>query len=378
MKSKKLTVWEAACIITGYGIGGGVLTMPYLAERNGVVMSLVIIAVAFVASFAMHLLLADLSLRSGGQQLIGIFSQYLFTGKMKKLLTIIFLALVVFVNVTTMATYITGGGEILSTYLPISEILGRVIFYVAAASVVLFGLKAVGVSEKIAVGLIFVVLAVFLVASMAKIRNPLPVKLGTPNEMLAFYGMAMFAFTSFFSVPQAVEGLDCDPKKIKKALVLGFVNILVMVLIVLFCALLASKEVTTLAMIGWSDGIGSWAVIIGSAFTILAMITTYWSVSLAISDIIVQQFKLNSRIGWLLATLPTLAVTFIGSGGFLAFARLTAGAVAILIALLIYPTYIGARKQSASILLGRFDSKPVQLLIVVAYLLMAVGNLISV
>lgn len=31
---KKLTTWETACIITGYGIGGGVLSLPYLAERK--------------------------------------------------------------------------------------------------------------------------------------------------------------------------------------------------------------------------------------------------------------------------------------------------------------------------------------------------------
>jgi hypothetical protein len=39
MKSKQLTVWEAACIVTGYGIGGGVLAMPYLTAKNGVILS---------------------------------------------------------------------------------------------------------------------------------------------------------------------------------------------------------------------------------------------------------------------------------------------------------------------------------------------------
>lgn len=38
MKNKQLTVWESACIVTGYGIGGGVLAMPWLSARNGVPM----------------------------------------------------------------------------------------------------------------------------------------------------------------------------------------------------------------------------------------------------------------------------------------------------------------------------------------------------
>ena len=33
MKKQTLTVWEAACIITGYGIGG-VLAMPYLTAKT--------------------------------------------------------------------------------------------------------------------------------------------------------------------------------------------------------------------------------------------------------------------------------------------------------------------------------------------------------
>lgn len=39
MNKKQLTVAESACIITGYGIGGGVMAMPYLAQKNGVVVS---------------------------------------------------------------------------------------------------------------------------------------------------------------------------------------------------------------------------------------------------------------------------------------------------------------------------------------------------
>lgn len=44
MNKKQLTVAESACIITGYGIGGGVMAMPYLAQKNGVVVSLLILA----------------------------------------------------------------------------------------------------------------------------------------------------------------------------------------------------------------------------------------------------------------------------------------------------------------------------------------------
>lgn len=58
MKTKQLTVWESACIVTGYGIGGGVLAMPYLSARNGVPMSLLILLAAFAASVILHCMIA--------------------------------------------------------------------------------------------------------------------------------------------------------------------------------------------------------------------------------------------------------------------------------------------------------------------------------
>ena len=57
-------------------------------------------------------------------------------------------------------------------------------------------------------------------------------------------------------------------------------------------------------MIGWSKGIGSWAEMVGSLFTILAMLTTYWSISLALADIVEEQLKLSRRLCWVIATLP--------------------------------------------------------------------------
>ena len=109
------------------------------------------------------------------------------------------MALVLFTN---LAAYISGAAEILSAMLGMPEWAARLVFYVFAASVVLFGLKAVGVSEKIAIGAIFALVALLAVCSLANIRNPLPLAAGTVNQALAYFGMAMFAFSAFFSVPQ--------------------------------------------------------------------------------------------------------------------------------------------------------------------------------
>ena len=379
MKNKQLTIVESACIITGYGIGGGVMAMPYLAQRNGCLMSLLILAAAFLASFILHVMIAELAVKSGGgSQIIEVFSRYLFQGKYKKVLTLAFFVIMALVLFTNLAAYISGAAEIISELLGISLWLSRLLFYAAAASVVLFGLKAVGVSEKLAVGVIFLLVGLLACFSMLHIQNPLPVNAGSITEGLAYFGMGMFAFSAFFSVPQAVSGLGGDGKKVRKAVFLGLRNNFILITVITVCALLSSAQVTEVAMIGWSKGIGSWAEMVGSLFTILAMLTTYWSISLALADIVEEQLKLSRRLCWVIATLPSLALTFAGLGGFMEFMRLAGGLIAILIALLVVPAFRKASREPGDSLLGRWSGGWMQILIIIAYVLMAVGNVVKI
>lgn len=376
---KKLTVWEAACIITGYGIGGGVLAMPYLTEKNGLPVSLMILCAAFAASLILHLMIAEVAIKAGGQvQIVEIFTRYLFTGKLKNVLRIAFFVVMLLVLTTNLAVYIAGAGEIITQLLPLSETLSRLLFYIVAAGVVIFGLKAVGVSEKFTMLSIFVVVAVLAVASLFRIRNPLPMHAGTVKEGLAYFGMVMFAFASFFSIPQAVKGLAADKAKVKKAVFWGLFNNFVLILVITLCALLASDTVTEVGMIGWSRGIGQWAALAGSIFTVLAMLTTYWSISLALGDIVREQTRMGNRLCWLIATAPSLILTLLGLGGFIEYMRLAGGVIAIIVAILVAPTYYRAMKGSEPILLGKLGGVWMQILIVIAYVLMAVGNVVTI
>jgi len=378
MNNKKLTVWEAACIITGYGIGGGVMAMPYLAAKNGVILSLLVLLLSFAASYVLHLMIAELSVKSGNSaQIIELFSKYHFSGKHKKLLTAIFFVIMALVLFTNLAAYISGAAEIICEMLGLPMLISDLLFYLVAASVVFFGLKVVGVSEKIAVGAIFAVIGVLAVASFFNIKNPIPMAAGTANQALAYFGMVMFAFSAFFSVPQAVKGLDGDCAKVKKAVFLGLFNNFILMLLVCFCAIISSSEITELAMIGWSRGIGAWAEIAGSVFTILAMLTTYWSISLALADIVDEQLHLNRRLCWLIATVPSLLLTFMGLGGFMEFMRLAGGLIAIMIAIGVVPAYRKCLKEPGESML-KHGGTVMQLLIMLAYVLMAVGNVVPI
>ena len=376
---KQLTTWEAACIITGYGIGAGVLSMPYMAARNGLILSTLILILSLLASYVLHLMIAEIALKEGnGGQIISCLNRFLFRGKTKQVLTVIFFVLMAVILVTNLAAYISGAEEIIVGLLPIPSIAAKLLFYVVAASVVLFGLKAVGVSEKIAVTVIFALIAALAAASFLNVRNPLSLSAGSLNDALAYYGLAMFTMSAFFSVPQAVEGLDGDTKKIRKAVFLGLLNNFILIIVISVCSLLSSTEITELAMVGWSAGIGLWAQLIGGLFTVLAMLTTYWSLSLALGGIVDDMLHTGTKISWLLATLPSLILVLFNMAGFLDLMRTAGGLIAIIIAVMVVPAYHNARRDVPENNLLRRSGLPLEIMIVIAYILMAVGSVVPV
>lgn len=377
--NKKLTVWQAACIITGYGVGSGIMTLPYLVNRAGLVWSGFLLLAAFFFSYCMHMMLAELAIsNSEGSQIVSVFKKYLFRGKHGNIFVMGLFVLTALVLITNLAAYVAGGAEILvSVGLP--PLVAKLLFYAVAAGVVFFGLKVLGISESISISIIIVIIAVLAGASVFNWNNPFNFSAGQPNELLAFFGMAMFAFVAFFSVPQAVEGLDRDPVKVRKAILIGLGLNLAFIIVIVVCTLGSSARITELGMIGWSEGIGPWAQILGLVFTVLAMLTTYWSISLALADIIKEQMNWDGRLCWLIATLPSLVLVLLNLGSFLEIMRTAGGLIAILISFLVIPAFRRCRRENGKLLLpNALASTPMQIIVLAAFLLMAVGSVVSI
>jgi hypothetical protein len=187
----------------------------------------------------------------------------------------------------------------------------------------------------------------------------------------------MFSFASFFSIPQAVEGLSWNQKLVPKAVIMGLGINFLFTFVVASLAMLASTTVTEVAIIGWGRAIGNWASVTGSVFILVAILTSYWATSYALAIIIVERLNWQYRLSWLVATLPTLFLALPGLTGFLGFMRIAGGAIAILVALLVIPALRTSRAtiKDSSFDLGSFGGSGFQLLVLLAYIIMAAGSL---
>jgi amino acid permease len=384
-RSRKLTLFEAAAVVAGLGFGGGVMAMPYLASLNGIVELVITAVAAYAFSVLLALMVVEVVLREDKpQQLVELFGKYVFKKTWwGKALTWIIFILILITFYALLAGYIVGCAELLKNLIPGLPLwAGEVITYIVAAGIVALGLKAVGISEKYSIISIAVVLLVLSAISFGHPFNTLPLWTGDSMKILALYGMVMFCLTCLFSVPQAAEGLSWNKKLVPGAVVLGLTINLVFTLVISVMASLVSKPVTEVAIIGWGNAVGTWAIILGSIFGFLGLLTSYWSIAYALAVVIVERLNWGYRLSWVVATVPGFIMAILGLAGFLEYMRYAGGAMAVLMALLIPPALMISRKENANIIpefsMGKWGNIFMCIVVFIAYILMAVGSMVPV
>ena len=383
MKERPLTRWEAYSLMVGAGVGAGIMAVPFLAQHIGLVGLALILPVAWAASSLIHLMLAEVLFRTGRNlQIVELMHLYLLRDRIGRWLLWTIFAFLSIAFLANLAAYVSGAGEIVANLMGINKRFAEVLVYMISAGVVFFGLKAVGIAERFgALMLIGLLAAIGIGAIPLPFHAPLSLS-GSANQSLALYGMVMYALWTFYSVPQVVKGLGPDHRGVVKAILLGLGINGLLTAVVALIALGISTEVTEVAIIGISERIGPWTGLIGSLFIVSALVTSYWSVSLALADIIQERIGISSKVAWLVATLPSLLILWIGAWQFLEWLRLAAGATALVVALMTIPMYRQAQRsgpvRNPVWTLGRWGSPAMLVLVLLSLILMAVGSLVSV
>ena len=382
MNERQLTSWEATALMVGAGVGAGIMAVPYLAQRVGLLGLALILPLAWAASALVHLMLAEVLFRTGRNlQIVELMRLYVLRGRAGKWILWAIFTLLSIAFLANLAAYVSGAGEIVAGLAGIDRRVAELFVYVVSAGVVFFGLAGVGLAERFGALLLAGLVAALAVGA---IGIPLDAPLrpaGPPAAWLALYGMVMYAYWTFYSVPQVVKGLGTDRQAAVRAICAGLAINGVLTAIVALVALGISSEVTEVAIIGIAARLGSWAGVAGSLLVVAALVTSYWSVSLALADILRERTGIPVRLAWLLATLPSLLVLWIGAWQFLEWLRLAAGATAIVVGLITVPMYRAAQKMGAvrdpAWSLGRWGSPLMLALALLSLVLMAVGSLVA-
>ena len=376
----KLTFMEATSIIVGHGVGAGILSVPYLASRNSWRDIIILLVVCYCINLIMHLMIAELSYNNGGAQFIKCIEAELFKGKVKQIVTWTafgFLGLSVLSNVVG---FITGGGAVLTAWLGIPGWLGMLIYYDIAALVVLFGMKLVGICEKISVFAMVGVMGVLFVATLVNEHTGFVNTFRAGSNIVALYSMIAFSLSAVMSVPQVVKGLEGNPGKVRASIACGTGINVGLIILITFMTLFACGDNVTGdgALVDLSAKLGGWVGIVGFIFSLLALSTSFWANTLNLRDIINEQTKWGTRVSYLVSSLPCLVIAMFGFSNFVGFTRI-ASVIQVLTGIGIICAYHNTRKKAGkSEICGRFGTLPFQILVCVSSVLATVGALAKV
>lgn len=374
----KFTMAESVSMIMGNSIGTGIIAVPYLATKNSLLDVVWMVLIAYAVNVILHLIIAELSLNNGGVQLVKSFEGELFHGKMKKVFSWIVFVVYGLAIMTGISGNINGGAQIFVNWFNMPLELAQILYYVIAGVVVFIGMKAVGIAQKYAIMVLFGIVGIMTVATFMHPLNSLYRAEFHWNNLIALYSMVVFATSANQAVIQVVKGLDGDAPRIRKSIFVGFALSSLFVLVVTATVLLGTKGSPDkeLAYMQLGESIGPWAVVLAGIFSLFALLTTFWSNTLALRDVVHEQTGIGNRISWVLATLPCILFAIFGVNSFIILTRIMSGVV-VLVSIMLVITYGKSRRRAGSSpICGVIGTKPFQILMVISTIISAVGALI--
>lgn len=376
----QLTFSEATGIIVGHGVGSGILSVPYLASRNSIFDVLWIIALVYGVNLLMHLMIAELSYNNGGAQFIKCIGAELPDGKAKKIITWAAFGLLGMSVLVNVCGFITGGAAVFTSWFGLPDWSAKLIYYVIASVVVLFGMKIVGICEKLSVYAMLVVMAILFVATVIRDTLPLPNRFVAPTNLIALYSMVAFSLSAVMSVPTVVKGLNDNPRRIRASIAAGTgVNVFLILVITLITMLCCGDSVSEHgALVDIAGRLGGWVGIIGYIFSLLALSTSFWANTLNLRDIIHEQTKWGVRPSFLAASLPCLVLAMFGLKSFVGFTRV-ASVIQVVTGIGIIVAYSRSRRrENSSVICGAFGRMPFRIIVVLSSILATAGALFKV
>lgn len=301
MVKKKLS--NPVSLIAGTAMGAGFLGLPYVIAKTGFLIGFIYLILVGLFVLFVQLCLGEIVLRTkGNNQLTGYAKKYL-GNKGKKLM----LFIMMFYIFSTLIAYLIGGGESLSYILFGNNnyaLLFSILFWILLSTLTYIGLRALKLYGKI--GFYFILAFIFLIvlfySPSIQTENLTFIE---PENFFFPFGIVLFSFMSFSSIPAAQRLLLGKERWMKKSIILGI--LIPFIVYFLFTLVLLGNfgkqvpEIATLAL-------GRFFAFVGA----FAIFTSYLSLNISLRDMFRFDFKVKRNHAWFICSIvPIIAFLII-------------------------------------------------------------------
>ena len=326
-KASKHKLLTASFTLVGTIVGAGILGIPYVVAKAGVLYGLILILLIGFAFLFLNLFAGEVVLRTKKQhQLTGYAEKYLgSTGKK-------FMALSMFVNIYgALTAYLIGEGTTLHSIFKFgSPMLYTLIFFAICFIIIYKGVKATGKMELYLISLLLVVVVIIGILSWNNISSG---NFTTFNPAFFFlpYGVVLFALLGSPAIPEISEVLGKQKKLMKKAIIIGSLIpvglYLIFTLIIAgvvgleeFTVLQPNERIATVALSMYSSPILG---VLANILAVLSMFTSFLTLGLALVEVYHFDYKLSRRLALGLTFIVPLVIVLFNLTSFIAVIGIT-------------------------------------------------------
>ena len=305
----------AITTLMGTIIGAGILGIPYIVAKAGVLYGFILILIIGISFIFLNLFAGEMILRTKGKhQLTGYAEKYL--GPWGKRVMVFSMVVAIYGALTA---YILGSGEALHTvFNSISPIIYSLLFFLLTSFIIYKGITATGRTELILITLLVAVVGIigFLSLNNIKGTNFSPFN---PAFIFLPYGVILFSFMATPAIPEIKEVLGKKTHLMKKAIIFGSIIPIILYMVFTFIVigvvglenfdlLAPNQRIATIALSVYSNPLlGLFANILA----ILAMFTSFLTLALALLQVYHYDYHISKGKAFLLTlTIPLLIVLF--------------------------------------------------------------------
>lgn len=319
----------AVATLTSAIIGTGFFILPYVASQTGFAITLVYFAVLGGLVLLVHLMFAQVALKTPDFLRLPGFAQF-HLGKWGKKAALVSIAMG---SYGTLLIYLIMGGNFLANLLqPVlggSVLFYTLAYYLFAAAFIYFGIRPlakINFADLIAFGVVIV--AVFASGRQFWHAGNFLTTANLSNVFLP-YGPLLFALWGATMIPEIEEMLGEKKEKLLKKVV--FWSVLISGIFYLLFTILVSgisgPATTADAFLGLKPFLGAGAAALGFFLGIITIFTSFAAVGITLEKVFRYDFKIPKNSAFALVCGVPLILFFCGMTNFLKIISLVGGAM---------------------------------------------------
>ena len=336
-----LKTWDATATMLGVMIGAGVLGIPYVVAKAGLIPGLVNLGVLGICVLVLHLMTGEIVLRTNGNhQLAGYARRY--QGRMGGVYMTISLLVGIY---GALVAYFIGIGEAMTALAGMNPLFWIVAAFVVLGAMLLQRLTLIEKSERyLSAAKVIAVIIVSIIALMnAQFTTE---NFSRPMNWTLPFGVILFSLLGTAAIPEVREELKGNLKQLKHVLVYsGVITIGVYTLFAIAVVGITGGATSEVATVRLGQFLGQGALTLLNLFAVLAMSSAFLALGEALKKMFEEDYGWKPMAAWAATmTVPAILVA-IGTSSFINVIGITGAIAGGIDGILIVMMYREARRS---------------------------------